>query len=319
MNTQQFIAAQYRNAHCLLSARELKKYRIEDAIYIMGNGPSAFSILERLDYQRIRYDLSGTSALVLQQRYARFYWYEPHFLKNGEGFKLTTPESISAYSLGRIMHHEFTHQISDDNVGVVIPNPQFPPNQLGYADVPSHSSILVPPWHFINERSDDVITNGLKEWHKLPNREDMILNFRGSIIRQLSSAFIMGYPKIYIGGLDPSKNGYWYTVQELRDRQMKNTSLVRCSKICESYGICLSQTALVAPTESNLAGPESTYYDFNRSILFTLLMLCKLYPSRKVCLLVSDHIISELCVELNLSNLKNLQLLEQKDASSFIL
>lgn len=290
---------------------------LEETIYIMGNGPSAFLIPECLEAKGINYDLSGTSAIVLQSRYPNFYWYEPHFLENGEGFKLTTPASASSYGLGMILHHEWTKEVSDDNVGVVIPNPQFPANGLGYMDVTVHKKTLVPPWFFINEISDEEITKGLKEWRRAPNREDVVLNFRGSVIRQLSCAFALGYRNIYIGGLDPSVAGYWYSDRENRDRHMKQSVLSRCARVCQSYQIALPRVAVAAPQESSLASPKNTFYDFDRSILIVLLILCRLYPSINAYLLADDSIISDIIrSELGTVKPKNLKILNNEDLDS---
>jgi len=315
MDAQHLIAANYKNAYCLSSVQELKRHKSQETIYIMGHGPSAFVIPQELDCKEINHDLSGTSASVFQSKYTDFYWYEPHFLENGEGFKLTTPESCSSYALSRIMHHEWTKEVSDENVGVVIPNPQFPANELGYADVTIHKNTLVPPWFFVNEISDEEISKGLRTWCRAPNREDLVLNFRGSVIRQLSTAFALGYKNIYIGGLDPSISGYWYTNRELREMHMKRDILKRNDRICKSYGTSLLRVAHTAPSGSALAGPVSTYYDFHRSIVFILFILCRLYPWTQTYLLANDPIIAKACIELGAVIPRNLYLLRKEDIS----
>lgn len=313
MDAQRFIASNYRDARCLSSIQELKEHKEEETIYIMGNGPSAFLIPEYLETKGNCYNLSGTSAVVFQSRYTDFYWYEPHFLENATGYKLTTSESCSSYGLSRIIHHEWTKEATDENVKVVIPNPQFPSNGFGYADVTTHRNTLVPPWFFINEVNDEEITKGLATWRRAPNREDLVLNFRGSVIRQLSNAFALGYKYIYLGGLDPSIDRYWYTEKELRDRHMKRSILYRCGRICESFGVALSRVKQAAPSESALAGPIRTYYDFNRSIVFILSILCKLHPCTQAYLLANDPIIRQACLELYTAKPPNLLLLEKSD------
>ena len=310
VSPQAIISSFYPGAYCLHSILELQRYKKHSSIYIMGNGPSGFFIPDSLDAQNIKFDLSGTSAIVFQKRRVQFYWYEPHFLINTKGFSLSTPESCASYALSRILNHEWTLAASSEAAEVLIANPQFPPNQFGYDEIPAHKTIVVPPWHFINESTDVTITSGLRVWLKSIHRAKAVLNFRGSIIRQISTAFSLDYGSIYIGGLDPSQSSYWYTDKGLRSQHMRSSMQERCEQVCRSFGVALRGVAASAPDESSLAGPTNTYYTFERSIILVLFMLCRVYPRTHTTLLANDPMVKELCEELEVIRPNNLTLVD---------
>jgi hypothetical protein len=307
MNPQQFISSLYKRSECLPSVNHLERFRKQDSIYVMGNGPSAFVIPEMMEARNKPFDVSGTSAAVFQERKLTFYWYEPHFLQNAEGFSLSCPESCSSYALARILHHEWTQHATSESSDVLIPSPQIPSNSHGYSEVPTHECILIPPWHFVNEINDIAILQGLKSYFKTDAKNRTILNFRGSVIRQLSTAFALGYKQIYLGGLDPSTKGYWYTDKTLRDKHVKASAMSRIQQVLASYEISLQKVEGAAPSESSLAGPENTYFDFERSIIFIVILLCKAYPGSQATMLISDKRVKEIYRELCMRGLKNLR------------
>ena len=160
-----------------------------------------------------------------------------------------------------------------------------PPNEFGYTEVVSHPNIYIPPWLIVDESSDESIRNGLKKWSSYPGKQNYILNFRGSIIRQLAFSFLIGYKQIYISGLNPVDPGYWYTNQILRRKYMKPYIFNRCDSICDSFGRLLRQVDKISATESVLYSYDNTYFTFHRSIIFMTIYLSRVFHRQQVFLM----------------------------------
>jgi hypothetical protein len=271
----------------------------------MGNGPSAFYFLDQLKLTESIYDVSGTSAASLQNHHINFYFYEPHFCFNHHGYKLSTSESVSHYGLSRILHHEWTAAVSVRNCSVVIPNPQIPSNAFGYSEIIEHPEVLIPPWIFINEADDFSIVRGLRGYFMSNLYNAYILNFRASIVRQISLAIGLGYQNIYISGLDPSTIGYWYTDETIRQNYIQLDVERRCKQVFRSYALALKLCQQISPAESALAGPTATYFEFTKSILFALRLFCRANQSVVVHLLAKDKIVNSICEELEMNKLRN--------------
>ena len=305
MNPQKFISSLYPSSRILNGIEELKAFKRSESICIMGNGPSAFYFLDQLGPRESIYDISGTSAASLQNHHVNYYFYEPHFCINHQGSKLSTAESVSHYALHRILHHEWTAAVSVKNCSVVIPNPQIPPNTFGYSEIIEHPEVLIPPWVFINEADDFSIIRGLRDYFTSNLYEAYILNFRASIVRQISLAIGLGYQNIYISGLDPSTIGYWYTDEIIRKNHIELDVERRCMQVFNSYGLALKLCQKISPGESALAGPIATYFEFTKSILFSLRLFCRSNQSVLVHLLAKDKIVNSICEELEMNKLRN--------------
>ena len=309
MAVQEIISKLYPGSAILESIKDLGSYRKSNCICIAGNGPSAFFYADAMDAANIPYDLSGTSAIALQNRLVQFYFYEPHFLLNLASHKLSSPESISAYALHRIVHHEWTIAASSSSrCAVVVLNPQIPSNPYGYAEAVDNANIVIPPWYFVNESSDHQIRNGLRYYFASHSHRTHILNFRGSIIRQISLAFALGYRHIAISGIDPSTQGFWYTIPELRERYLDPMIQTRINKILSSYEISHKLCDLNSPHEHCLYEYDGTYFQFTKSILFALRLFCNAYSGTSVSLLASDQLVLAMASELSLYKVKNLSI-----------
>jgi len=306
MLAQEFVSSFYPDSLIIKSIQDLQCYKKSQQICIAGNGSSAFFYADAMDSANTDFDLSGTSAIALQNRIVQFYFYEPHFLLNGPSHKLSSPESISAYALHRILHHEWTIAASSSRCSVVVPNPQIPSNPYGYAEVVDHANIVIPPWYFVNESTDHLILNGLRDFFASTLCHTHILNFRGSIIRQLSLAFALGYQHIAISGIDPSLQGFWYTIPRLRQLYLDKLVRSRIESTLSSYEISHKLCALVSPDEHCLYENIETYFQFTKSILLALRLFCSAFPGTSVSLLVCDKIVDSIASELLLHKVKNL-------------
>ena len=96
---------------------------------------------------------------------------------------------------------------------------------LGYDQV-LDSPCICPQYTFINESDILSIRSDLKSYFASIHDKPSLLNFRGSIIRQISLAFLLDYEQIYICGLDfDLPNSYWYTCE------LESGDLFRFSKL----------------------------------------------------------------------------------------
>lgn len=303
MGIQKFIASHYPQSRTVSNVQELLRHRKADQICIIGNGPTAFSFADRIH----DYDISGTSALTLQEKSINYYFSEPFFLLEHAGASLSSPRDIAIYAMHAVMMHEAIGCINEESCSVIIPNPNIPGNDHGYLEVPRHPSIDIPPWYFINEADDKSIADGLRRYFKGRHYKSHILNFRGSVIRQLSLAFSLGYEHIYLDGIDPSSLGYWYTNQSTSAHRFRPAILNRCEQLFKSYDTALnSGDNLVSTVGSWNADISLTYYEFTRSILIALRFFCLSCPRQKAYFLVKDPKVRSYCSELAMDRVENL-------------
>lgn len=300
MSLQELIASFYVGSKKIDSVTRLTCFKNSEVLYIHGNGPSAFSFCKHIEGN---YDNSGTSAISLSKFPITYYFAEPHFAVNHEGYSISSSLEISAHTLHALLHYEWTSAVSQ-NCSVVIPNPQIPPNSLGYRQVVRHSTIMIPPWFMINEADDLSIKEGLREYFQNGDRGRYILNFRGSVIRQISLAFALGYKTIYLSGIDPSSCHYWYTDSATRYGFMSPQHSYRIAEIMELYSNIHSQ-CVSSGARGYFAEIPDTYFTFTKSILIALRLFCNADKGANVVLWVDDPWVLDYIIEIGLNRTTN--------------
>lgn len=302
---QKLLSQYYPESPIVKSVSELLVFKASNIITIFGNGPSALDLLLKYIYNSHRHDISGTSVLsLLKIPEITFYLTEPYFLLN-EYIELNSQESLSNYSIHLLLTHEWICAASKaTNIKCILPNPQFPSNQYGYIEAVRSPFLYVPDWTFINESSDALIDHGLDIYFMQPKKLMKILNFRGSIIRQISLSFILGYRTINLVGIDPSICSYWYISDPSSILGLlKDNYHERCSNLFAKMGQLLStqsdpRQAFGSGLHHNTIGK----YEFTRSIFVVVKKYLSHsdFSSTYFCYRGSDTQVLEILLELNL-------------------
>lgn len=302
---QGLISQYYPESPIVKSVSELLVFKASNNITIFGNGPSALPLLSKYIYNCHRHDISGTSALsLLKIPEITFYLTEPYFLMN-EYIEINSQESISNYSIHLLLSHEWICAASKaTNIKCILPNPQFPSNQHGYIETVRSPFLHVPDWTFINESSDTLIDHGLDLYFMQPKKSMKILNFRGSIIRQISLSFILGYKTINLVGIDPSISSYWYTSDPSSILGLlKDNYHETCSNLFVKLGQLLNKQS--DPSQAIGSGLDhNTFgkYEFTRSIFVIVkkYLLHSDFSSTYFSYRGSDKQVLRILIELNL-------------------
>ena len=198
--------------------REVFKYKSNRSVFVCGNGPSLIRAnIEK--YNNI--DYIGTKALITHLVAEKsFIFYETNIINNNHLGDFNSKEcSQNDYITRMILIQVFMTYIHM-LLGKVIPrtiivNPQIPRNPFEgkYAffqpfPLPIEINTCFLPYFVINEIDDQSITSGLRQYILMSPHA--LLNFKCSMVRAISFAYLAGYQEIYISGLDPSSSSYWY-------------------------------------------------------------------------------------------------------------
>ena len=162
-----------------------------------------------------------------------------------------------------------------------IVNPQIPSHALdsttAYLNpLPRNvANAYFPDYFFVNELRSETILTSLRSYKEVFT--NCILNFRCSIVREISLAFLLGYQRIIITGLDPSSPAFWYTNQDARLRDGLSDVLLNLLDVRKA----MSATSLDGRTRHEgemQQGQKTNIFDSQSyCIWFTLRMLISLY------------------------------------------
>ncbi len=309
------IKTHYLNSNSIKSLSELLPFKNSDSIYIFGNGPGAIPFIQSFNNGYIKADTSGSSAITLARFPLTYYFFEPcSFInKNWKNNikKLSRFTELISY---HVIEHEYiiaSEQI--DKCKVILPNPQF---HQRYLRKVSKGNIVIPRWYFIDEQTETETLYGLKTYFsylksKGSDEPKLLLNFKNSIIRQISLAFELGYQDIHLVGLEPSTPGYWYTQLEIIKELMSPNVFDRCTEPISNLKTASDLTSETdEPFKTFLKNGSDEYFTFNRSIILIIkLFLTQFNSKAKVTIHSSDNLISDLVDELKLLKIKRFNLI----------
>lgn len=305
-NVSNYIASLYSRGKALGSVQELKPFQSSDRILIIGNGPSIRTndnVRDLLLDKNI--DKSGTNAAAMLSSEITYLLFEPYFTLNSYEEPFMDPEGIAAYVTMRVLWAFVVKALNQKrgSVSNIIANPQFPPNELGYAESINTRDIYSMSMYLIRESDDQTLLDDLKGYvHRRQFHRTHILNVRGSVIRQLSLAFALQYEEIHLCGLDPSTRGYWYTdaVHNPHDK-----ILGEIWSECADYCASLEKLLKVSSSEGCrvLTYSKSSQFEFTWSILFVARLYLRIYASlSKLVIHVTDPMVLSYCYSLGLDS-----------------
>jgi len=244
--------------------REHAKYfTMSDQVCIFGEGPSIGKLPDEillgdlnrfgvgyLPYTKISYDIMLHEPIACTNLYNDF---------TGSGIdrnKLLNNRNSAA------MDGILPIAMVDNKPNVVVLNPEFVRDTNGYFSV-YHEDMYALPLYFINERSRVDALEDLKKYFLSNYAYSTVLNYRCSIVRMISLAFILRYPTIMFTGLDPSLPQYWYTDCSSIER-LCNTSkphILQFQKIASQLSVFRKEwTCFVSPEGVK----EGGYCDFDK-------------------------------------------------------
>jgi hypothetical protein len=305
MNSQKIISTFYEDFKILNSAAELVSIRKHNNLHILGNGPSTAYEIIRLASGSHHVDVSGTSAIAFANIELNFYFFEPLGLIN-TSIHIENSADLTRHSLGISMH---TLQVLILNkrrdIKAILANPQFPPNEYNFYHLVKGKCVILPPWFFVNEKDTLSKISGIKAFFSDPYiRNNLILNYCGSIIRQISLAAILGYHQVHIFGIEPSSRSYWYT---------KHLKLIEGKLVSDANPVLNEVLGNLLKIEQNDnlthfancfdADSIDNWPAFTRSILICLRLFSRYFPETKYCLHTQDPMILQMANEMLMINL----------------
>ena len=199
-----------------------------------------------------------------------------------------------------------------DKCAALIANPQFPPNNLGYLLTPNNKHVFIPPWYFVNETNDAVMRSDLIKYFSFIKRAAKnvpLLNFRNSIIRQISLGYALKYSSIHICGLDPSLTNYWINSGSGMYHLDQRSSISSNHQVIEKFTKSLDITSK-SPV-FNCFHRSSQLFDFNRSIFLIIRKYLQVHPEISIILHCNDSSIISIIDELRLNKFSSFYLDQQ--------
>ena len=188
----------------------LVQQRNANLAIICGSGPSLNSLLAS-DISS-KGDLMGTSSIILASKKAKWIFWElaPIFGLEPE----PTYGTLDFNCTDLIFNDRLRDCLLEREIESVLVNPFFPSKRIistrGYlSPLPREILQNFPNYYFVNESNFVRMEQDLRRYSSIQN--ELILNFRCSVIRMISFAVALEYPRIIISGIDPSLPGYWYT------------------------------------------------------------------------------------------------------------
>ena len=305
MNSQEIISSYYEDSKILNSTADLVGFKKYERLHILGNGPSTAYEILRLASGSHQVDVSGTSAIAFVNIELSFYFFEPLGLIN-TSTHIANSVDLARHSLGTSLHALQVLLLNKRNdIKVILANPQFPPNEYNFYHLVKGKRVILPTWFFVNEKDTLSKLNGIKAFFSDSyTRKNSILNFCGSIIRQISLAAILGYHEVHIFGIEPSSCSYWYT-KHLKLIEGKlvsdvvpvvNEALSNLLKIEQNDNLTHFANCFDADTIDN-------WPTFTRSILICLRLFSRYFPEIKYCLHTQDPMILQMANEMLMMNL----------------
>ncbi|ABB25062.1 hypothetical protein Syncc9902_0087 [Synechococcus sp. CC9902] len=255
-------------------------------INIVGNGPSLLSSFDLLDQSN---DTLGFSALIYSKIKLRYFIFEPLFALNNDDkesseFKRVNNllDTIFCSQIGSIIDK---HEATDVTYFV---NNQVITNQYGYISFPKKKKLYLPTYFYINESTDSAMLYCLKKY--IESKTSDPLNFRGSMNRAISIAYLMNYQCINIFGLDPSTPLSWYHEDE-RDKILQKEIVVT------DYFNAWRDMRIKNLKEFDVRKSE---FSLIKSLFYTIYVMNKLFKAKglnipKINIVTSDPIVINCC------------------------
>jgi hypothetical protein len=180
-------------------------------VCILGEGPSVGSLPDEILYGNT--NRFGVGYLPFSNLHFNIMLHEPiactHLYND---FKNSKPDrnAMLNHRNGAAMDGMLPLAMLANKPDIVILNPEFPRDANGYFSI-YDQDMHVLPLYFINESSRYVALTQIKQYLQSNSHYNTVLNYRCSIIRMVSLAFLLRYPTIIFSGIDPSMPDYWYT------------------------------------------------------------------------------------------------------------
>jgi hypothetical protein len=160
-------------------------------------------------------------------------------------------------------------------------------------------NVYIPPWYFIDETNLLTKAHGLRSYyHDSWARQNLLLNFCGSIIRQLSLGCILGYEEINVFGIEPSLPSYWYT-SKLGEvsKSLRGSYLPFALSIFEAMAK-LERNHHDSTVIANCFSDNIEWLGFTRSILLCARYFAKFYSRTLIRFHTDDPMVASMAEEL---------------------
>ena len=199
---------------------------------VIANGPSALPFL--VDSTVFSKNVIGFSyQSLLQRSYYGFFW-EPLPVNNPNSIEHLysfSSGALNRFLLMNLVARRCAESMDENSSATIYINPQ-PLVKSDFLINPIHRDVTPLKYFIVNESSDQLILEGLKQYISLlqHHRASPILNLRCSVIRAISLAFLSGSAEIDIVGVDPFMTEYWFTaLDENHSLYLRyGTSLQKC-------------------------------------------------------------------------------------------